>query len=70
MDLRYVNLNKMYKENNKRAVNLGRLNEIYRVQLNKALNMYSPKKHLKDMKQLKLNDVITIFLMGNTLHVL
>ena len=57
MDLRYVNLNKMYKENNKRAVNLGRLNEIYRVQLNKALNMYSPKKHLKDMKQLKIEDM-------------
>ena len=57
MDLRYVNLNKMYKENNKRAINLGRLNEIYRVQLNKALNMYSPKRHLKDMKQLKIEDM-------------
>ena len=57
MDLRYLNLNKIYKENNKRAVNLGRLNDIYRVQLNKALGMYSPIRHLKDMKQIQIEDV-------------
>ena len=56
MDLRFVNLDKMYKENNKRAVNLARLNDVYRLQLNKALNMYSPKIHLKDMKQIQIED--------------
>ena len=56
MDLRFVNLDQMFKESNKRAVNLGRLNDVYRVQLNKALNMYSPRKHLKDMKQIQIED--------------
>ena len=56
MDLRYVNLDKIYKENNKRFVNLARLNDVYRVQLNKALNMFSAKRHLKDMKQIQIED--------------
>lgn len=57
MDLRYINLDKMYKENNKRAINLGRLNDVYRMELNKALNMYTPKRHLKDMKQIQIEDL-------------
>ena len=57
MDLRYVNLDKLYKENNKRAINLGRLNDVYRVQLNKALNQYVPKKHLKDLQQIQIEDM-------------
>ena len=57
MDLRHIDLNKVFKENNKRAVNLGRLNDIYRVQLNKALGIYSPIKHLKDLKQIQIEDV-------------
>ena len=56
MDLRYINLDKMYKESNKREVNLGRLNDVYRLELNKALNMYSPLRHLKDMKQIQIED--------------
>ena len=57
MDLRYVNLDKLYKENNKRAINLGRLNDVYRVQLNKALNMYVPKRHLRDLKQIQIENM-------------
>ena len=57
MDLRYINLDKMYKENNKRAVNLGRLNDIYRLQLNKNLGLFSPSRHLKDMKHIQIGDI-------------
>lgn len=57
MDLRYINLDKMYKENNKRAVNLGRLNDIYRLQLNKNLGLFSPSQHLKDMKHIQIEDI-------------
>ena len=57
MDLRYINLDKMYKENNKRAVNLGRLNDIYRLQLNKNLGLFSPSRHLKDMKHIQIEDM-------------
>ena len=57
MDLRYINLDKMYKENNKRAVNLGRLNDIYRLQLNKNLGLFSPSRHLKDMKHIQIEDI-------------
>ena len=57
MDLRYINLDKMYKENNKRAVNLGRLNDIYRLQLNKNLGLFSPFRHLKDMKHIQIEDI-------------
>ena len=57
MDLRYVNLDKIYKENNKRAINLGRLNDVYRVQINKALNQFAPKKHLKDLNQIQIENM-------------
>jgi hypothetical protein len=57
MDLRFTNLDKMYKENNKRSINLARLNDVYRMELNKNLNMYSPKRHLKDMKQIQLEEM-------------
>ena len=56
-DLRHINLDKMYKENNKRAVNLGRLNDIYRLQLNKNLGLFSPSQHLKDMKHIQIEDI-------------
>ena len=57
MDLRYLNLEKMFKDSNKKPINFGHLNDIYRLQLNKGLNDYSPRRHMKDMKKCQYDDI-------------
>ena len=56
MDLRYLKLDKIYKEKIKK-INFGRLNNIYRVELIKSLAMFTPIKHLKDMKKIQFEDI-------------
>ena len=55
-DLRYNNLNKLIKNSEKKG-NMRRLNEMYRIKINRAINMYTPIGNLKDMKKIQLNDV-------------
>ena len=55
-DLKYNNLDKIIKENERKG-NVERLNDMYRIKINKAIKMYTPIEHLRDMKQLQIEDV-------------
>ena len=44
------------KKENEDKINIGRLTDMYRRKINNSMNMYSPKRHLKDMKYFQLND--------------
>ena len=55
-DLKYNNLNKIIDENEKKG-NLLRLNDMYRVKMNREMKIYNPIGHLKDMKQIQIEDV-------------
>ena len=45
------------KKENEDKINIGRLTDMYRRKINNSMNMYSPKRHLKDMKYFQLNDL-------------
>ena len=51
-----INFDKKIEKNEKRG-NLERLNDIYRLKINKALNFFSPMRHLKIMKEIQVEDV-------------
>ena len=55
-DLKYNNLNKIINDNEKKG-NLLKLNDMYRVKMNREIKMYNPVGHLKDMKQIQIEDV-------------
>ena len=55
-DLKQNNLNKIIDENEKKG-NLLRLNDMYRVKMNREMKIYNPIGHLKDMKQIQIEDV-------------
>ena len=55
-DLKYFNINKMIKEKEKK-VNVERLNDMYRFKINRGLKIYTPAMHLKEMKQIEIEDV-------------
>jgi hypothetical protein len=55
-DLKYNNLNKIIDENEKKG-NLLRLNDMYRVKMNREMKIYNPIGHLEDMKQIQIEDV-------------
>ena len=57
MDLRFINLDNIYKKINKKTINIGRINDIYRFQLNKNFGIFSPLKHLEDIKHIQLDDI-------------
>ena len=38
-------------------MNLARFNEVYRVQMNKALKKYNPEIHLKELNKIQLNNI-------------
>ena len=53
---RMINYNKKIEENRKRG-NLERLNNIYRLKINRALKVFTPVRHLKVMKEIQVEDV-------------
>ena len=55
-DLRMINFNKKIEENEKKG-NLGRLNDMYRMKINRVLNIYTPIRHLKEMKDAQIEDI-------------
>ena len=55
-DLKYNNLNKIISDNEKEG-NVLRLNDMYRIKMNREIKMYNPIGHLKDMKQIQIEDV-------------
>ena len=55
-DLKYFNINKMINDNEKKA-NVKRLNDMYRIKINRGLKIYTPAMHLKEMKQIEIEDV-------------
>ena len=53
-----VDVEKLYSTNKRNKLNLARINEIYRVQMNKSLKNYNPELHLKELNKIQLNDII------------
>ena len=53
-NFKYLNIN--IKENDNK-INLARLLNVYRRKMNNSINIYNPKKHLKDMKLLQIEDI-------------
>ena len=53
-NFKYLNVN--IKENDNK-INLARLLNVYRRKMNNSINIYNPKKHLKDMKLLQIEDI-------------
>ena len=53
---RIINFDKKIEKNEKRG-NLEGLNDIYRLKINKSLNFFSPLRHLKEMKEIQVEDV-------------
>ena len=52
-----VDVEKLYATNKKKKLNLSRINEIYRVQMNKSLKKYHPERHLKELNKIQLNNI-------------
>ena len=53
-NFKYLNVN--IKENDNK-INLARLLNVYRRKMNNSINIYNPKKHLKDMNLLQIEDI-------------
>ena len=56
-NLIYVDVEKLYATNKSKKLNLSRINEIYRVQMNKSLNQYNPDRHLLELNKIQLNNI-------------
>ena len=56
-NLIYVDIEKLYSTNKQKKLNLGRINEFYRIQMNKVLKKYNPENHLKELNKIQLNNI-------------
>ena len=52
-----VDIEKLYSTNKQKKLNLGRINEFYRIQMNKVLKKYNPENHLKELNKIQLNNI-------------
>ena len=52
-----IDVEKLYSTNKRNKLNLSRINEIYRVQMNKSLKKYHPERHLIELNKIQLNDI-------------
>ena len=55
--LQDIDIQKLYKTNKKKNVNLARLNDNYRLQINKSFGKYKAENHLKELNKIQLNDM-------------
>lgn len=55
--LKEIDVNHLYKTNKKKNMNLNRLNNNYRVQINKSFGKYKADNHLKDLNKIQLDDM-------------
>ena len=52
-----LDVEKLYSTSKRNKINLARINEIYRVQMNKSLKNYNPELHLRELNKIQLNDI-------------
>ena len=52
-----IDINKLYSTNKKKHLNLSRLNDVYRVQMNKSLNNYNADNHLKELNKIQRDNI-------------
>ena len=52
-----IDINKLYSTNKKKHLNLSRLNDVYRVQMNKSLRNYNPENHLKELNKIQRDNI-------------
>ena len=52
-----IDINKLYSTNKKKKLNLGRLNDVYRVQMNKSLRHFNVENHLKELNKIQRDNI-------------
>ena len=52
-----IDIPKLYSTNKKKHLNLARLNDIYRVQMNKSLRQYNAENHLKELNKIQRDNI-------------
>ena len=52
-----IDIPKLYSTNKKKHLNLSRLNDVYRVQMNKTLRKYNVENHLKELNKFQRDDI-------------
>jgi hypothetical protein len=52
-----IDVPKLYATNKRKRLNLSRLNDIYRVQMNKTFGKYDIEKHLKELNKIQRDDM-------------
>ena len=52
-----LDIEKLYSPSKIKKLNFSRINEIYRVQMNKSLRKYDPGRHLKELNKIQLNNI-------------
>ena len=52
-----LDIEKLYSSKKKKQLNFARINEIYRVQMNKSLKKYDADRHLKELNKIQLNNI-------------
>ena len=52
-----IDVQKLYSSNRKKKLNLSRLNDIYRVQMNKSLRNYNAENHLKELNKIQRDNI-------------
>ena len=52
-----IDIEKLYSTNKKKHLNLSRLNDVYRVQMNKTLHKYNVENHLKELNKIQRDDI-------------
>ena len=52
-----IDINKLYSTNKKKHLNLERLNDVYRVQMNKSLSHYNAENHLKELNKIQRDNI-------------
>ena len=55
--LKDLDIEKLFSLHKRNKLNLARFNEVYRVQMNKALKKYNPEIHLKELNKIQLNNI-------------
>lgn len=56
-DLIDIDVNKLYSTNKKKQLNLARLNDIYRVQMNKSFGNHNTENHLKELNKIQRDNI-------------
>ena len=52
-----IDIPKLYSTNKKKHLNLARLNDVYRVQMNKSLRQYNMENHLKELNKIQRDNM-------------